>query len=178
MSATNPTNFEQTSFARTDADYTAQLESKIEAKTPRHRKPIAVIPIAVIATSLGLALLLAGWFAVAANAQDTDEQPTGDTDEATLEECLAAARAAAGEAQTASNAPSDAGNTLETDAGNTPETQDPETQDPETQDDAALGDPFSYWCEDGGAREFNVVQDDSVDTVSISNTEPAGYLAT
>lgn len=150
MSATDKSKFESA-----DADYIPQPE----AKPGQHRTLIAaIIGIA------GLALLLSGWLAIAANAQDAEQRPAGDGDDEAHQECLVAALAAAGEAQAASNPPSDAENALATQDEAVP-----------TEDEAVLTeDPFHDWCENGGAREFTVVQDENVDTISINNTEIEG----
>ena len=139
-----------------------------EAAKPKWRSRLRRHPVLVGAAAIaGLALVIAGWGAVTANAQSDEPAPADDSDNTSYEECVDAAFAAFGPPEEASNPGSH-------DAGTTPEATDIEEPHPNT--------PAHEWCtadcpEDeqcARPQEFIVVRDEDVETVSFENPDPGG----
>ncbi|WP_419845711.1 hypothetical protein [Candidatus Poriferisocius sp.] len=139
-----------------------------EAAKPKWRSRLRRHPVLVGAAAIaGLALVIAGWGAIGASAQSDVPAPADDGDNTSYEECVAAALAAFGPPEEASSAGSD-------DTGTTPQAPDIEEPHPNS--------PAHEWCtadcpEDeqcARPKEFIVVRDEDVETVSFENPDPEG----
>ena len=139
-----------------------------EAAKPKWRSRLRRHPVLVGAAAIaGLALVIAGWGSIGASAQSDVPAPADDGDNTSYEECVAAALAAFGPPEEASSAGSD-------DTGTTPQASDIEEPHPNS--------PAHEWCtadcpEDeqcARPKEFIVVRDEDVETVSFENPDPEG----
>lgn len=174
MSTTNPTPIESA--------------GPPEGAKPKWRSRLRRHPVLVGAAAIaGLALVIAGWGAVTANAQSDEPAPADDSDNTSYEECVDAAFAAFGPPEEASNPGShDVGTTPQApdDAGTTPDKPDGSEAAPETLEieEPHPNSPAHEWCtadcpEDeqcARPQEFIVVRDEDVETVSFENPDPGG----
>lgn len=159
-----------------------------EAAKPKWRSRLRRHPVLVGAAAIaGLALVIAGWGAIGANAQSDVTAPADDGDNTSYEECVDAAFAALGPPESASNpgshdagttpqAPGDAGTTPDKPGGPGPAPEAPDIEEPHPNS------PAHEWCtavcpEDeqcARPKEFIVVRDEDVETVSFENPDPGG----
>lgn len=174
MSTTNPSHIESA--------------GPPEAAKPNWRSRLRRHPVLVGAAAIaGLALLIAGWGAVSANAQSDAPAPADDGDNTSYEECVAAAFAAFGPPEEAFSAGSDdTGTTPQApgDAGTTPDKPGGPGPAPEASDveEPHPNSPAHEWCtadcpEDeqcARPQEFIVVRDEDVETISFENPDPEG----
>ena len=157
-----------------------------EAAKPKWRSRLRRHPVLVGAAAIaGLALVIAGWGAVTANAQNDEPAPAqsevpapaDDGDNTSYEECVDAALAAFGPPEAASSAGShEAGTTPDKPGGSGSAPEAPDIEEPHPNS------PAHEWCtadcpEDeqcARPREFTVVRDEDVETISSENPDPEG----
>ena len=167
----------------------APADAEPRRRSRPRRRPVLVGAVAAIAA---LALLIAGWVAVPAGAQDEAPDPDGDAADVSYEQCVQAALAALGPVEEVSSDGSEAGDGDGTvpDAG-TSDPVDPvkgapgvggTIPDPPDDEEVHPNSPAHEMCTEDCPEdeqcprptEFTVVRDDNVETISFENPEPEG----
>ncbi len=159
----------------------APADAEPRRRSRPRRRPVLVGAVAGIAA---LALLIAGWVAVPAGAQDEEPDPDGDAADVSYEQCVEAALAALGPVEEASSEGTvpDAGTGDPVDpvkgapgiGGTVPDPPDDEEVHPNS--------PAHEMCTEDCPEdeqcprptEFTVVRDENVETISFENPEPQG----